>query len=90
LRATPCFIEFFGVLAWAETLQGEWVAGSVTTSAAQFGRVVPASPALADIRQHLQAFRGWQGGNATPKPRHPLLLLVIYRNQTENWLHAFQ
>jgi hypothetical protein len=28
--------------------------------------------------------------NATPKPRHPLISLVIYRNQTENWLHDVQ
>jgi len=34
---------------------------------------------LADIHPHLQTFRGWQGGNAVSKPRHPLISLKIYR-----------
>jgi hypothetical protein len=84
LRATPYFIEIFEVLAWAETVSPEWVARSMTTVAAQFVRVPLASSALADIQQHWRAFRGWQGGNAAPKPRHPLISLEINRNNRAN------
>lgn len=43
---------------------------------------------MADIRQHLRTFRGWQGGNAVSKPRHPLISLKIYRTAWEIWYSA--
>ena len=46
--------------------------------AGRLGPVAYGSPTLADIRQHLRGFRGWQGGIDLLKPRHPLISLEIY------------